>query len=91
NIMDNTDNSNRKYQVLKILTQISGENFRDHVRQLLNSTDEMLKLSAIESLGDCGEEKDIELLENIAESIEDDELLEAIGDAVNKIYQRIEE
>ncbi len=90
NIMDNTDNSNQKYQVLKILTQISGENFRDHVRELLDSTDEMLKLSAIEILADCGEEKDIELLENIAESTEEDELLEAIGDAVNKIYQRIE-
>ena len=89
-IINSSSNSNRKYQALKILAQVSGQNFRSKAREMLESDDEMLKLSAIEILADCGHDEDIDLLEGLAEETDDDELLEAIGDAVSRITQRLE-
>ncbi len=88
-IIGSAGNSNRKYQALKIMSQIGGQKFREKAREMLRSDDEMLRLSAIEILADCGDENDIELLENIAEETEDDEILEAIGDAVSRIDERM--
>ena len=89
NMITSTDNSNRKYQALKILSQVGDSKFVAKAREMLRSDDEMLKLSAIEVLADCGNEKDIEMLEDIAEDTDDDEILEALGDAVSKIHERI--
>ncbi len=89
NIISSTNDSNRKYQALKMLSQVDGRKFLVKAREMLRSDDEMLKLSAIEILADFGDEKDIELLENIAEDTEDDEILEALGDAVSKIQERV--
>ncbi len=90
NIIENTDKGNQKYQALKILSQVGDKGLREKVRDMINSDDEMLRLSAIEILADCGVEEDIELLEAVAEDAEDGEVLEAIGDAVIKIQNRIE-
>jgi hypothetical protein len=55
---------------------------------MLDDPDLMIKLCGIELLADTGGIEDIKRLEDIAEHTDDDELLEAIGDAVMKIEKR---
>lgn len=85
-IVNNVD----KYAVAKLLAR-AGESrgvLLKRARKMLDDPDPIIKLCGIELLADSGEAKDIQRLEDIAEHIDDDELLEAIGDAVMKIQER---
>ncbi len=86
-IAQKTSNSPLKYEITKLLNTVKGEDLSE-VRKKLKSEDEMEVLSAIEILRDSGDENDIELLEELAEDTESDEILEAIGDAVENIRAR---
>jgi HEAT repeat protein len=93
-----TTNSVNKYAIAKLLMRAgTGENGEaghagqlEKVRAMLGEGNEMVKLCAVELLADIGDESDIERLEEIAEDSESDELLEAIGDTVAKIAERLE-
>ncbi len=87
NIAEKTDNSPLKYEIIKLLNKVKEEDL-DEVREKLNSEDEMEILSAVEILRDRGTAEDIELLEELADRVESDEILEAIGDAVETIRER---
>ncbi len=86
-IAEKTDNSPLKYEIMKLLNKVKEEDLTE-VREKLKSEDEMEILSAVEILRDRGTAEDIELLEELADRIESDEILEAIGDAVETIRER---
>lgn len=86
---ETTDNNVNKYAIAKLLVKGEAGDI-DRVRAMLTDPNEMMKLCAVEILADIGDESDIERLEEIAEDSDSDELLEAIGDAVGKIAERLE-
>lgn len=86
---ETTENNVNKYAIAKLLVKGEAGDI-GKVRAMLDDPNEMMKLCAIEILADIGDESDIERLEEIAEESESDELLEAIGDAVEKIAERLE-
>ncbi len=83
-------NNVNRYELTKLLSRLEGKDSLPEVREMLRERNEISKLGAIEILGEIGDESDIERLEAIAEETDSDELLEAIGDAVEKISERLE-
>lgn len=82
-------NEVNQYEIQGFLNRLSGSGSKEKARDMLQDDSEMVVLGGIELLGDCGDESDIDRLEEIAEKYEDkDEILEAVGDAVMKIDER---
>lgn len=79
-----------KYAIAKLLARAGGSRSDQlqKARKMLDDPNPMIKLCGIELLADTGEAEDIQRLEDIAEHTDNDELLEAIGDAVMKIEER---
>lgn len=85
-----TGNTTDQYAINKLLSQ-GAEDTADQLRkarEMLLGADEMAQLGAIELLADIGEAEDIGRLEAFAEDTENDDFLEAIGDAVQRIEER---
>lgn len=92
-----TANSVTKYAIGKLLTSPqgspgSGESSSqlEKARKMLEDENIMVKLCAAELLAEIGTEEDIERLDAASDVTDSDELLEAIGDAVMKIEERLE-
>lgn len=88
-LAETTNNSVNKYAIAKLLVRGEAGDI-EKIRSMLDDPNEMMKLCAIEILADVGDKTDIDRLEELAEDSESDELLEAIGDAVEKIAERSE-
>jgi HEAT repeat protein len=81
-----------QYELTKLLADnLDVEQTRAGARLDLKSDDPMVVLAAIEILGKYGQESDIIAMENLAENTDSDEILEAIGDSVERITIRIGE
>ena len=80
-----------RYEINKLMARLEQDDTHslERVREMLGEPDVMVLLSAVEILGNIGEESDIERLEELASESYSDELLEAIGDAVMKIDERL--
>ncbi len=94
-LQESIDNTIDKYALGKLLADATGRNTEastdrqiEKARKMLTDDSEMVKLCAVEILADIGETPDMQTLEDIAAQSESDELLEAIGDAVQKIAER---
>ena len=93
-LRQNTSNSINKYAITKLLLKTAGDDtaeIREQLeqnRRMLEDESEMVQLCAVEVLAEIGDESDGQRLEELAQQTESDELLEAIGDAVMKIYER---
>jgi len=88
-MLDMDINTASKYEIIKILARTGGEEALQMVREMLGDESEMIRLSAVEILGETGGLEDMEKLKDMVEITDSDELLEAIGDAVLKIDERI--
>ncbi len=88
-ICEKSDNPVNKYEIMKLIARTDKTNSLQIARKMLDDENDMIKLGGIEILADIGDDSDIERLEQLAEDTESDELLEAIGDAVMKIDERI--
>ncbi len=89
NMLDMDTNTANKYEIIKMLARTGGEDALLMVRDMLADENEMIRLSAVEILGDIGTAEDLDRLKDLVEETDSDELLEAIGDAVMKIDERI--
>ena len=75
-----------RYELVKLLANnLDVEETRAAARLDLKSSDIMVVLAAIEILSKYGQESDVIAMEKLAEETDYDEILEAIGDAVEKI------
>lgn len=90
-MQQDSGNDVNRYAIIKLLARSGGdpETQLEQIRGMLQGENEMLRLCAVELLGDMGNAEDVEQLEEIAENTENDDLLEAIGDAVMKIEERL--
>jgi len=88
-IAEESNNPVNRYEIMKLIARITKGNSLEIARKMLEDENDMIKLGGVEILADIGDESDIERLEELAENTESDELLEAIGDAVMKIDERI--
>jgi len=84
-IMDTTANSVDKYGIMKILAKTDGEHALNMARDSLNVDNDMVRLSAIEVLGERGSKTDIHLLEDLMKKVKPEELHEAIEDAISRL------
>jgi hypothetical protein len=85
-------NTTNRYSIVQLLSSLETRNALDEARKMLEDRNPMVQLCAIEILAERGGEEDIQLLEELAETDgSNDELLEAIGDAVFKIDKRLSE
>jgi len=94
--LQQTSNSVTKYAIATLLTKAGSEagestSQLEKARTMLTDDNIMVQLCAAELLADIGVEEDIQRLEELADQTESDELLEAVGDAVMKIEERLEE
>ncbi len=79
-----------RYELAKLLADnLDVEETRAAARLDLKSNDAMVVLAAIEILNEYGQRSDIIAMEKLAEETDSDEILEAIGDAVEEIGDRI--
>lgn len=96
-LQQKTPNQLNKYALTKLLIKtaegnsVSTGDQLGQIREMLLEKNEIMQLCAIEILAEIGDASDIERMKNIAQHMESDELLEAIGDAVVKIDQRLNE
>ena len=86
---EQSENPVNKYEIMKLLARTTKSNSLEIARNMLKDSNDMIKLGGVEILADIGDESDIEILEELAENTDSDELLEAIGDAVMKIDERM--
>jgi len=89
-LQEKTNNEVNKYAISKLLARSDRWHALENARKTLlqEECDDMLRLSAIEILKSLGTTEDVSLLENLVKVVESDELLEAIGDAVEEILKR---
>ena len=75
-----------QYELTKLLANnLDVEQIRAGARLDLGSDDPMVVLAAIEILGQYGQRSDVDAMEKLAEKTDSDEILEAIGDSIEKI------
>ncbi len=85
-LINSVETGENKYELAKLLADnIDIEETRAIARLDMTSNKEMVVMAAIEILGKYGEESDIDALEELAEKTDSDDILELIGDAVEKI------
>jgi hypothetical protein len=89
-ILNSGINEVDQYEIRSFMNRVRGDDAKTEARNMLESDKEMVVLAGIEILADCGDKEDIEILEDLAEKFEEsDEILEAVGDAVMKIDERL--
>lgn len=86
-VLEQNINQVDRYAISKLLAH--GADSLAMARQMLAEEDVMTRLSAIEILAETGDESDIGRLERMVAETDSDELLEAVGDAVIKIRDRL--
>ena len=85
-LLFSVETKENQYELTKLLADnFEVEQTRAAAKLDLRSKDPMVVLAAIEILGKYGQKSDIAIMEKLAEETESDELLEAIGDSVEKI------
>lgn len=88
-LLFSVETGENRYELAKLLADnIDVEETRASARLDLRSSDPMVVLAAIEILSQYGQESDIIAMEKLAEKTDSDEILEAIGDSVEKIRRR---
>ncbi len=84
-----SSNTSNRYAIMQLISNLDSANSLERARIMLNDPNPMVKLCGIEIMAEKGGEKEIFLLDKVAEEFDhNDELLEAIGDAVYKIDKR---
>ena len=87
--IETTDINGDKYEILKILSSEEENNEKLNIARRKLKSDSILEvLSAIEIIGEEGNKEDIDLLDELADSTENDDILEAIGDAATKLIRK---
>lgn len=85
-----SDNPPNRYALMQLVSSLDMKDSLAKARLMLEDANPMVKLCGIEIIAEKGGGGDIELLDKLAESSEhNDELLEAIGDAIYKIDKRL--
>jgi len=85
-----SDNSPNRYALMQLIASLDMKDSLAKARLMLEDENLMAKLCGIEIIAEKGGESDIQLLDELAEKSEhNDELLEAIGDAIYKIDKRL--
>ncbi len=83
-------NITNRYAIMQLLSSLDGKDSLEKARRMLQDPDPMVKLCGIEIIAEKGGEEDIDILDELAgRSEHNDELLEAIGDAIYKIDKRV--
>lgn len=87
-----SNNTPNRYAIMQLISSLDLKNMLEKARAMLQDANPMVKLCGIEIIAERGGAEDIPLLDALAEQSEqNDELLEAIGDAFYKIDKRLSE
>jgi len=89
-IAKESNNTPNRYAIMQLISSLDLKNSLEKAKQMLKDSNLLVKLCGIEIIAEKGGQNEIVLLDGLAEQLDqNDELLEAIGDAVYKIDKRM--
>jgi len=78
-----------RYQIFHFLLQYDGETRLETARSYLEAEDLMIQMASLEVISQYGTQQDLSTLERLADQVEDDELLETIGETLAEVEARV--